>query len=235
MEACSVRMGIGTGWSLGWSRFGRSWRCDGKHFVVCIMVVGDGQSIAAVSNTERAGEGTGPRVRGKRQGNVPVVTPRLPLLLPAPPPPTTIQPRLAWTATPTPILQVLADIKVQGLPRGSEEVGFGKVVTSPLAPDRPLTVVQPQVRTQQGSGIAIHANGLYETWDCRRPEARRGKGQRGDMGEGGRGQDRGVELRGRGEGEEGASVEWRRREIGELGGGEIQPGSQGSGCMSLVF
>eukprot|EP00198_Chlamydomonas_reinhardtii_P009690 XP_001699027.1 predicted protein [Chlamydomonas reinhardtii] len=41
-------------------------------------------------------------------------------------------------------LQVLADIKVQGLPRGSEEVGFGKVVTSPLAPDRPLTVVQPQ-------------------------------------------------------------------------------------------
>ncbi|KAG2434511.1 hypothetical protein HYH02_012178 [Chlamydomonas schloesseri] len=41
-------------------------------------------------------------------------------------------------------LQVLSDIKVQGLPRGSEEVGFGKVVTSPLAPDRPLTVVQPQ-------------------------------------------------------------------------------------------
>ncbi|GLC33999.1 hypothetical protein PLESTM_000142600 [Pleodorina starrii] len=41
-------------------------------------------------------------------------------------------------------LQVLADIKVQGLPRGSEEVGFGKVITSPLAPDRPLTVVQPQ-------------------------------------------------------------------------------------------
>ncbi|KAG2423402.1 hypothetical protein HXX76_015367 [Chlamydomonas incerta] len=41
-------------------------------------------------------------------------------------------------------LQVLADIKVQGLPTGSEEVGFGKVVTSPLAPERPLTVVQPQ-------------------------------------------------------------------------------------------
>lgn len=33
---------------------------------------------------------------------------------------------------------------MQGLPRGSEEVGFGKVITSPLAPNRPLTVVQPQ-------------------------------------------------------------------------------------------
>ncbi|KXZ51879.1 hypothetical protein GPECTOR_11g314 [Gonium pectorale] len=41
-------------------------------------------------------------------------------------------------------LQVLADIKVAGMPRGSEEVGFGKVITSPLAPNRPLTVVQPQ-------------------------------------------------------------------------------------------
>ncbi len=41
--------------------------------------------------------------------------------------------------------QVIADMKVQGLPRGSEEVGFGKVITSPLAQDRPLTVVQPQV------------------------------------------------------------------------------------------
>ncbi|KAG2493008.1 hypothetical protein HYH03_008672 [Edaphochlamys debaryana] len=41
-------------------------------------------------------------------------------------------------------MQVLTDLKVQGLPIGSEEVSFGKVITSPLVQDRPLTVVQPQ-------------------------------------------------------------------------------------------
>ncbi|GFR42706.1 hypothetical protein Agub_g3629 [Astrephomene gubernaculifera] len=55
-------------------------------------------------------------------------------------------------------LQVLADIKVQGLPRGSEEVGFGKVITSPLAPDRPLTVVQPQ----EGAKVVADGYSRYE-------------------------------------------------------------------------
>ncbi len=57
--------------------------------------------------------------------------------------------------------QVLSDIKVQSLPRGSEEVGFGKVITSPLAPDRPLTVVQPQVGRGGRCGVAV-------TWGSRR-------------------------------------------------------------------
>ena len=41
-------------------------------------------------------------------------------------------------------MDVVAGIQKQGLPR-NEDVGFGKVITVPLAPDRPLAVVQPQV------------------------------------------------------------------------------------------
>ena len=46
---------------------------------------------------------------------------------------------------------------LQGLPR-NDDIGFGKVVTSPLEPSRTLAVVQPQ----EGSKYAADAFSRYE-------------------------------------------------------------------------
>ncbi len=54
-------------------------------------------------------------------------------------------------------LATVADIRAQGLPR-NDAVGFGKVVTSPLAPTRTLTVVQPQ----EGLKLVADAFSRYE-------------------------------------------------------------------------
>jgi hypothetical protein len=54
-------------------------------------------------------------------------------------------------------LQALADIRVQGLPR-NDAVEFGKIIESPLAPGKTLTVVQPQ----EGLKIVADAFSRYE-------------------------------------------------------------------------
>lgn len=54
-------------------------------------------------------------------------------------------------------LGVLSDIRVQGLPR-NDAVGFGKVISSPLAPAQTLTVVQPQ----EGFKMVADAYSKYE-------------------------------------------------------------------------
>ena len=53
--------------------------------------------------------------------------------------------------------RVVSEIRVQGVPR-HEEVGFGRVITSPLAPGRTLTVVQPQ----EGFKLVADAYSKYE-------------------------------------------------------------------------
>ena len=53
--------------------------------------------------------------------------------------------------------QTVTEIRVQGVTR-HEEVGFGKVITSPLAPGRTLTVVQPQ----EGFKLVADAYSKYE-------------------------------------------------------------------------
>jgi hypothetical protein len=54
-------------------------------------------------------------------------------------------------------LQVVADLRVQGLPR-AEDTSFGTVVPSPLPPGRPLAVVQPQ----EGNKVVADADSRYE-------------------------------------------------------------------------
>jgi len=57
--------------------------------------------------------------------------------------------------------RIISEIRVQGVPR-HEEVGFGRVITSPLAPGRTLTVVQPQ----EGSKLVADAYSKYEYEVC---------------------------------------------------------------------
>jgi hypothetical protein len=54
-------------------------------------------------------------------------------------------------------LQLVANMQVQGVPR-TEETSFGRVVDSPLPPNRPLAVVQPQ----DGNKIVADADSRYE-------------------------------------------------------------------------
>lgn len=56
-----------------------------------------------------------------------------------------------------PAIKTVADIRVQGLPR-NDAVGFGKVISSPLAPSQTLTVVQPQ----EGLKVVADAFSRYE-------------------------------------------------------------------------
>ncbi len=57
----------------------------------------------------------------------------------------------------TDALRAIAEIRIQGVPR-HEDVGFGKVITSPLATKRTLTVVQPQ----EGFKLVADAYSKYE-------------------------------------------------------------------------
>jgi len=57
----------------------------------------------------------------------------------------------------TEAIRVVAEVRVQGLPR-NDEVGFGKVIGSPLAPGQTLTVVQPQ----EGFKLVADAYSKYE-------------------------------------------------------------------------
>jgi hypothetical protein len=54
-------------------------------------------------------------------------------------------------------LQVVAELRVAGLPR-TDETSFGTVVPSPLPPNRPLAVVQPQ----EGAKLVADADSRYE-------------------------------------------------------------------------